>query len=98
LANPPKSKRDWGGIFTAFLLAGGLVWAAHHEISNLDDRIASLDKHISKVETAVRIIGAKQGGYTKTLVHEALTVAKNASDEGRQESASYFPAQNRDQK
>jgi len=39
------------------------------------------------VETAVRIVGAKQGGDTKALIDEALTVAKNAADAGRTESA-----------
>jgi hypothetical protein len=83
--NSPK--RDWSGIFTACLFAGGLVWAAHFEISKLDEKISNLDKHIGRVETAVRIVGAKQGGDTKTIIDEALTVAKNASDEGRAESA-----------
>jgi len=46
-----------------------------------------VDKHIGRVETAVRIVGAKQGGDTKTLIDEALAVARNASDSGRTESA-----------
>jgi hypothetical protein len=82
----PKSV-DWKGLCTAGVFFGGLVWAAHHELGNLDDRIAALDKHISRVETAVRIMGAKQGGDTKTLIDEALTVAKNASDSGHSDDA-----------
>lgn len=61
-------------------LIGGGVWTLKSELSGID-------KHIARVETAVRIIGAKQGGDTKTLVDEALAVAKNASDSGRAESA-----------
>jgi hypothetical protein len=75
---------DWKGwlgvIMGALALFGGTVWALAAEFSKVD-------KHISRVETAVRIIGAKQGGDTKTLIDEALTVAKNAADAGRTESA-----------
>jgi hypothetical protein len=85
MANQPK--RDWAGIFTACVFVGGLVWAAHTELNKLDDRIAGLDKHISRVESAVRIVGARQGGDTKTLIDEALAVAKNDSDAGRTEGA-----------
>lgn len=85
MANP--TKRDWTGIFTACVFVGGLLWVAHNEISKVDEKIANVDKHIGRVETAVRIVGAKQGGDTKTLIDEALTVAKNASDEGRTQSA-----------
>jgi hypothetical protein len=90
MTSPPKrdpSRRDWAGIFTACVFVGGLLWAAHIEISKLNDRIANVDKHIARVETAVRIVGAKQGGDTKTLIDEALAVAKNASDAGRTDSA-----------
>src|SRR5580704_3273789 len=80
-------KRDWAGIFTGCVFVGGLLWAAHVEISKIDERIAGLDKHLGRVETAVRIVGAKQGGDTKTLIDEALIVAKNATNEGRTESA-----------
>jgi hypothetical protein len=85
VTNPPK--KDWAGIFAGCVFAGSLVWAAHFEISKLDDRIAGIDKHISRVESAVRMVGAKEGGDTKTLIDEALAVAKNASDAGRAESA-----------
>jgi hypothetical protein len=91
MPNTPKEQIDWKWAFStgigAAMFMGGLLWAAHHEISNLDDRIAGLDKHIGKVEMAVRIVGAKQGGDTKTLVDEALTVAKNDSAAGRLENA-----------
>src|SRR5260370_39688272 len=85
MTNPPK--RDWAGIFAGCVFVGGLIWAAHIEISKLDERIAGVDKHVGRVETAVRIVGAKQGGDTKALIDEALVVAKNASDAGRTESA-----------
>jgi hypothetical protein len=84
---PKKDIVDWKAVFGAAIFAGGLMWAAHHELSNIGDRITAVDKHISRVETAVRIVGAKQGGDTKTLIDEALAVAKNASDVGRTESA-----------
>lgn len=53
----------------------GSTWKVH-------DAFSKIDKHIARVETAVRIIGAKQGGDTKTLIDEALAVAKNASTQG----------------
>ena len=41
---------DFKTIFAGAIFAGGLVWAAHVEISKIDDRLAALDKHISRVE------------------------------------------------
>jgi hypothetical protein len=67
------------GLVVIGLIAGG-VWTLANEFSRID-------KHISKVETAVRIIGAKQGGDIKTLVDEALTVAKNAVAAGHTDNA-----------
>jgi hypothetical protein len=84
---PKNGRIDFRAIFAGAIFAGGLVWAAHFEISKVDDRLITLDKHISRVETAVRIIGAKQGGDTKTLIDEALTAANRASSAGRAESA-----------
>lgn len=88
-SQPPKLHwTNWATFIIAIiLLAGGIVWTVHYEIGRLDDRIATLDKHIGRVETAVRILGAKQGGDTKTLIDEALTVAKNASEAGHYDSA-----------
>src|ERR1700686_601228 len=75
---------DWKGwlglVMGAIVFVGGTTWKLASEFSKID-------KHISRVEMAVRIIGAKQGGDTKTLIDEALTVAKNAADAGRTESA-----------
>ena len=75
-----KHKIDWRWWVTTGLVVLGLgvsaTWTISHEFS-------MLDKHISRVETAVRIIGAKQGGDTKTLVDEALTIAMNDSKAGR---------------
>jgi hypothetical protein len=92
MPNPPKKEgMDWKWLIPtvigAIVLSGGVVWTVHYEISKLDDRISGLDKHIARIETAVRIVGAKQGGDTKTLIDEALAVAKNAADEGRTQSA-----------
>ena len=82
VAPPVKPKTDWKG-WTSLVLAscafvGGIVWLVHSEISKIDSSIAGLDKHIARVESAIRMVGAKQGGDTKTLVDEALTVAQNA--------------------
>src|SRR5579863_1659574 len=78
------AKTDWKGwlglVMGAIVFIGGTIWKLASEFSKID-------KHISRVEMAVRIIGAKQGGDTKTLIDEALAVAKNASDSGRTESA-----------
>jgi len=67
----------WAALVVSLLIAVcGATFALWHEFSELD-------KHIARVETAVRIIGAKQGGDTKTLMDEALTVAMNNSSAGR---------------
>jgi hypothetical protein len=80
----PTPKTDWKWWLTTGLvilsLIVGSAWTLKTELSGID-------KHIARVETAVRIIGAKQGGDTKTLIDEALAVAKNASDAGRTENA-----------
>ncbi len=67
------------GIVVLGLIVGG-AW-------KLKDELTKIDNHIARVETAVRIIGARQGGDTKTLIDEALTVAKKAQDEGHTDSA-----------
>jgi hypothetical protein len=80
----PKPKTDWKGwvalAVTVMIAVVGATWALWHEFS-------VLDKHISRVEMAVRIIGAKQGGDTKTLMDEALTIALNNSTDGRPDGA-----------
>jgi hypothetical protein len=80
--SPKAQSVPWATIFTTAIFVGGFLWAAHFEIGRIDDRIANLDKHISRLETAIRIVGAKQGADTKTLVDESLTAAKNAYDAG----------------
>jgi hypothetical protein len=92
MANSSKKEGiDWKWLITTVIvligLAAGTAWALHAEFAKLDERIGSLDKHIQKVEIAVKIVAAKQGGDTKTIIDEALSVAKNASDAGRTESA-----------
>jgi hypothetical protein len=86
-----NSETDWKWVVPtalgAAILVGGILWAAFSEISKINDRLDKLDKHISRVETAVRILGAKEGGDTKTLIDEALTVAKNAAQAGHTENA-----------
>jgi len=83
---PPtrKETRDWKWLLptgiTVLALIAGSTWKLRDEFSKIDRRIA-------RIETAVRIIGAKQGGDTKTLIDEALAVAKAASDNGRTENA-----------
>ncbi len=83
-AKPADSKPHWTWWITTGLvvvaLVGGAVWTLHEQFSKID-------KHISRVEMAVRIVGAKQGGDTKTLIDEALTVAKLDTAAGRTENA-----------
>ena len=70
------------GLSTVLLIIAlvvGFPWAAHLEFSRVYDRIGQVDRHISRVETAVRIIAAKQGGDTKALIDEALTAADRKS-------------------
>lgn len=84
MASNANVKHDSKGTITLILAVavavGGAAWALEHEFS-------ALDKHISRVETAVRIIGAKQGGDTQTLVDESLKVALNDSKAGRTDNA-----------
>ena len=87
MASPKNNGVEWRTIIATAVFVGGILWTAHYEIGKLDDRIAAVDKHIGRVETAVRIVGAKQGGDTKTLIDEALIVAKNASAVGHTETA-----------
>ena len=89
----PKAEKslhwtNWATFVLAIVVfVGGVLWMAHSEIGKIDDRLTVIDKHISRVETAVRIVGAKQGGDSKTLIDEALTVAKSASEKGHTENA-----------
>jgi hypothetical protein len=82
----PKAKVDVKGWISLAVvcvgLVGGAVWAIAHEFATVNQRIGNVDAHISRVETAVRIVGAKQGGDTQTLIDEALkvTVANAKSD------------------
>src|SRR5207249_3697972 len=78
----PRTDWKWG-ITTGIVLLGLFVGSAW----TLKSELSGVEKHISRVETAVRIIGAKQGGDTKTLIDEAFAVAKNAADAARTESA-----------
>jgi hypothetical protein len=75
-----KDKADWKGwvapITSIIVAVAAATWGIAFEFS-------ALDKHISRVETAVRIIGAKQGGDTQTLVDESLKMALNDSKAGR---------------
>lgn len=93
MSNPVEKNNgtDWKWLVTTTLAAivviGGSIWALHAEFGKLYDRLGDIDKHIARVETAVRIVGAKQGGDTKTLIDEALTVAKNAAEAGHTDNA-----------
>jgi hypothetical protein len=68
------------GIVTIVGVIVGATWTISHEFG-------VVDQHIARVETAVRIVGAKQGGDTKTLIDEALTVAMNDSSSGKEDKA-----------
>jgi hypothetical protein len=73
------AKHTWVPIATLVLVAlgvgGGTAWTLHNEIASVNKSITAVDEHIARVETAVRIVGAKQGGNTQTLIDEALKVA-----------------------
>jgi hypothetical protein len=75
---------DWKWAITTLIaviaVVGPAVWFVAHKLDKLDE-------HIQRVEIAVRIIGAKQGGDTKTLIDEALQAANIASADGRTDSA-----------
>lgn len=74
---PKSDVKGWIAAISAVTVPIILAtWGLAHEFSNLD-------KHISRVETAVRLVAAKQGGDTKTLIDEALTVAALDSKAGR---------------
>jgi hypothetical protein len=86
-AKPPEHAGEkshvanWITAICAITVAvvSGTLWIAH--------QFSVLDKHISRVETAVRIVGAKEGGDTKTLIDEALQVALLDSKAGRIDGA-----------
>ena len=65
----PKPKADWTNwiapIIAVLIAVGSATWMIAHEFS-------ALDQHIARVETAVRIIGAKQGGDTKEPLRRPL--------------------------
>ncbi len=79
-----KSKSEVGALVTIVVSIVVPICAATWYLGT---KFSDLEKHISKVETAVRIVGAKQGGDTKTLIDEALTVAMNDSKNGRGDQA-----------
>jgi len=81
---PAKLGIDWKWWVTTGIVVLGLIVGSAWK---LKDELTKIDKHIARVETAVRIIGAKQGGDTKTLIDEALMASKSAADAGRTESA-----------
>ena|ERR1700676_1639163 len=92
MPKPTQEKgTDWrwflATLVSMLLLLSTFYGFIYSDISKMEERVDGIDKHISRVETAVRIIGAKQGGDTKDLVDEALTAAVNASDSGNFASA-----------
>jgi hypothetical protein len=80
----PNQKSDWKGWLT---LALAVVVAVGSATAWLAHQFSEIDKHIARIETAVRIIGAKQGGDTQTLVSAALQAALSATDTGHPEAA-----------
>jgi hypothetical protein len=86
-ATENRAGLNLGSALVMIGLVGASLWALHTEFSGVNEKISGVDKHISRVEIAVRIIADKQGGDTKELVDDALTVAQNASDSGNFASA-----------
>jgi hypothetical protein len=85
-----EKKFDWSiltALITVALLVGGAVWVVHNELSKIDGRMGDIDKRMARLETAIRILSDAQGGNTKELVHEALTVARAKIESGNTESA-----------
>jgi hypothetical protein len=70
-----------GSIAAIVGTLGGLGWGLHSEFSKVSERIDKIDKRMTNLTMAVKILGDAQGGKTKELVDDALTVAqmKNAS-------------------
>jgi endonuclease III len=70
------ARHAWVPIASLVLLSlgvgGGAVYAVHNEFTGVNQRISAVDAHVARVEMAVRIVGAKQGGDTQTLIDEAL--------------------------
>ena len=79
-----KTDGDWKWWITTGLLVIGLVAGSVWKIA---DEFSKIEKHLNKVETAVRIIGAKQSGDTPAIIDEVFKVAKNAEHSGQFESA-----------
>jgi len=63
--------------------AGGAVWAVHFELSKRDDAIGKIDKRMDGLKMAIKVLGDAQGGKTKELVDDALTISKLNLDAGK---------------
>jgi hypothetical protein len=93
MPSKPQTEKasDWkwfiGTLLAVIVALGGFYGLIHHDLTAMEERIDGIDKHLTKVEIAVRIIAAKQNGDTKALVDEALTAARNAADSGNTASA-----------
>jgi hypothetical protein len=80
--------------FIVFLLVfgGGIVWAGHHELDQLDTRLEKIERRLDKFDSALRILSNAQNGDTKSLINEILAQAKEFSNAGRKDSALKFLA------
>src|SRR6202035_1949711 len=67
---------------TMLLVVLGFVsigWVIHFEASKVFSQVATADKRMARVETAVHILAGAQDEKTRAMVDEALTVSQNAA-------------------
>jgi hypothetical protein len=96
MAQAAQSKPHWSNwvtlIIAVLLFGGGVVWAAHHEISTVTDRLDRIERRMDKLDSAIRILSKAQSGDTQELIKEILSQAKGFSNAGKEEAARKFTA------
>lgn len=87
----PQKQVDWKWLITTILVLVGLVvgatWKIDSKFSDIGSRVDRVDKHLTKIESAVRVIADRQGGDVKGLVDDILVAAKAQQDSGNPNAA-----------
>lgn len=76
-----------GGLMGIASFVGGGVWVVHTEVSRIDQAIEKIDKRMVNLTMAIKVLGDAQGGKTKELVDDALTIAQAKAQAGDVQAA-----------
>jgi hypothetical protein len=76
-----------GGLMGIASFVAGGVWVVHLELSRIDQAIGKTDKRMVGLTMAIKVLGDAQGGKTKDLVDDALTIAKAKNESGDTQAA-----------